>query len=568
MLPGAKPGAPFAEPCPAGAREVTYNVSVIQTDIVYNERGDHDTQGRIMVLTEDVDEVLAGTKKPEPLYIRVNAGDCINFNLTNHLPELVRRRRLRPAGPDQHGRRAHPPGQVRRARLRRLLERLELPAGRLLRRAGPSSTRRSLPAAPAGQSAPNCNWNGCRITEEPADWDPNNENSGQIPPGQTISERWYADTELQDGLHPRPPLRGPRPEPRLLRRHDRRAQEHGLPQPEDRRVLPARQRQRRRARAPTAATACAGTAAGAAMDIIGPGTSDDFREFGLAIQDFVSLTKAGGDSANRDDVINAPAAPEEFPDADPGTMAINYRNAPFQYRESGPGGSPSDPAHVFSSTVHGDPMTPILQTYAERPGQGARDPGLPGGAARDDDERHPLARGARRPELAARQRQDDRHLRGLQLRGPEAELRGGRRPRAPATTSTAAPQPTTCTWAPGASCGPAPSRSPRCSRCRTTTRRRRTRSVPGESVQTGVGHLVGAARGHLARQPLPDGRARSRPSTWSRCRPSSTTTRRATTTPTAWSTPWPRTRPPSAPARWSPSRWCCGPTRATASGCA
>ena len=168
---------------------------MIQTDIVYNERGDHDTQGRIMVLTEDVDEVLAGTKKPEPLYIRVNAGDCINFNLTNHLPNWY--------GGDAF---------VELAQTNMVGGHIHLVKFDVLASDGSSngwnyqqaafsdeqasSTRTSSLAAPAAEP-PNCNWNGCRITEEPADWDPNNENSGQIPPGQTISERWYADTELR-----------------------------------------------------------------------------------------------------------------------------------------------------------------------------------------------------------------------------------------------------------------------------------------------------------------------------------------------------------------------------------
>ena len=39
-----------------------------------------------MVLTKDVQAILDGTKKAEPLFIRVNAGDCINFSLTNMAP--------------------------------------------------------------------------------------------------------------------------------------------------------------------------------------------------------------------------------------------------------------------------------------------------------------------------------------------------------------------------------------------------------------------------------------------------------------------------------------------------
>ena len=59
-----------------------------------------------------------------------------------------------------------------------------------------------------------------------------------------------------------------------------------------------------------------GNAVGTAMDIIGPGTNDDFREFGLAIQDFVSLHKAGPDG----EPIN-PGGAEHFPTTTPGSRA-------------------------------------------------------------------------------------------------------------------------------------------------------------------------------------------------------------------------------------------------------
>ena len=49
-----RPGAPFADPCPTGAREVDYDVTVLQRDLVYNEAGHHDPQARFMVLTKDV----------------------------------------------------------------------------------------------------------------------------------------------------------------------------------------------------------------------------------------------------------------------------------------------------------------------------------------------------------------------------------------------------------------------------------------------------------------------------------------------------------------------------------
>lgn len=99
------------------------------------------------------------------------------------------------------------------------------------------------------------------------------------------------------------------------------------------------------------------------MDVIGPGADDDFREFGLAFQDFVSLTRAGGNPRNPADVIEPPDAPETYPDDDPGTMGIKYRNAPLDLRRT-KNGSAVDPAYVFSSHVFGDPETPLLQAYA------------------------------------------------------------------------------------------------------------------------------------------------------------------------------------------------------------
>ena len=114
---------------------------------------------------------------------------------------------------------------------------------------------------------------------------------------------------------------------------------------------------------PQCTTACKGNAVGSVLDVIGPGADDDFRDFGLAIADFVSLTRKGGDPRTRGGTINPPEAPEAFPDEDPGVMAINYRNAPLDLRRS-KGGSTVDPAYSFSSTVFGDPQTPVLQAYA------------------------------------------------------------------------------------------------------------------------------------------------------------------------------------------------------------
>lgn len=79
------------------------------------------------------------------------------------------------------------------------------------------------------------------------------------------------------------------------------------------------------------------------------GTS--FREFALSVHDFALLFDKDGNPLN----------PPEVPGShdDPGVMGINYRSEPMRERLK----NKSDPAYIFSSFVHGDPATPILETY-------------------------------------------------------------------------------------------------------------------------------------------------------------------------------------------------------------
>lgn len=79
------------------------------------------------------------------------------------------------------------------------------------------------------------------------------------------------------------------------------------------------------------------------------GTS--FREFALFVHDFALLFDKEGNPLN----------PPEVPGShdDPGVMGINYRSEPMRERLK----THDDPAYIFSSLVHGDPATPILETY-------------------------------------------------------------------------------------------------------------------------------------------------------------------------------------------------------------
>lgn len=79
------------------------------------------------------------------------------------------------------------------------------------------------------------------------------------------------------------------------------------------------------------------------------GTS--FREFVMFVHDFALLFDKDGNPLN----------PPEVPGShdDPGVMGINYRCEPMRERLK----RDNEPAYIFSSLVHGDPSTPILETY-------------------------------------------------------------------------------------------------------------------------------------------------------------------------------------------------------------
>ncbi|MBB6449218.1 hypothetical protein HNR44_001167 [Geomicrobium halophilum] len=78
----------------------------------------------------------------------------------------------------------------------------------------------------------------------------------------------------------------------------------------------------------------------------------DFREMTLFVQDFTLLFDKDG----------CPLNPPPFPGSheDPGVMGINYKNEPLQFRLAKPD---CDPAYVFSSFIHDDPVTPMFATY-------------------------------------------------------------------------------------------------------------------------------------------------------------------------------------------------------------
>jgi Fn3 associated len=383
-----KPGAPLVDPCLLGSREITYNVSMVQLDITYNDNGWHDTQGRLVVLNEDLPAILAGTKPIEPFFFRANPGDCVNLNMTNLMPnwfghdDFLEMIQTNMAGQHIHLVKFDVTGSDGSSNGWNYQQAAFSEAQRLWDDAVLSGPANTLPNHPelshiAGTEATcgpdlfegaDLQPGGCRIVMPP-NWNPqwSCQAAGGCPVGQTISERWFVDYDL-----------------RTIFTHD-----HHFPAEDQNRGLFAAlvvepsgmdvrdpvsgqylQPINDPAHGPVCGTACNANSVGTRLDVIGPAADDDFREFSLAIQDFVSLyrpcTACGSSVIPGEEPLAAPAEPELYPNEDPGVMGINYRNAPFLIRDS-VGGVATDPAYVFSSTVHGDPDTPLLQAYVGDP---------------------------------------------------------------------------------------------------------------------------------------------------------------------------------------------------------
>jgi manganese oxidase len=101
----AKPGAPYADPCPAdpngnnrlgtylgadgkpnAVKMREYSAAYVQFDMTVNKAGWHDPQARIAVLEQDIPGTLDGSRPAEPLFFRARSGECITFKATNLIP--------------------------------------------------------------------------------------------------------------------------------------------------------------------------------------------------------------------------------------------------------------------------------------------------------------------------------------------------------------------------------------------------------------------------------------------------------------------------------------------------
>ncbi|MDF2685027.1 MAG: copper oxidase [Clostridia bacterium] len=289
-----KPGALYTQTCLCKnvANIKTFDIALVQANIVYNSYDWHDPQGRFFVLKEEIEkygslnEYIEQIEKrniqPEPLVIRVNTGDCIEIRLTNLLPEFI---------------------ELSDFQLKTLTD----IAGYHIH-----LVKFDTIVSDGGSNG----WNniaGARRYE-------------------TLIERFYANEELNTVFF-----------------HDHlfanTHQQHGvfgalIVEPFGSTYFDPH----------TGDKINSGTQA-----VIKTGDGRVYREFALFVHDFALLYDG------KDRPLNPPK--HVGADDDPGVMGINYRSEPMRERlERG-----EDPAYIFSSLNHGDPATPILETYPGEP---------------------------------------------------------------------------------------------------------------------------------------------------------------------------------------------------------
>lgn len=98
ILNGQQPqqGAPYADPAinldgtpilkPDGSNKLVYKAANIQLDVVFNKKGWHFPQQRMISLWGDVQPTIDGKRKPEPFFFRANSFDVVEYWHTNLMP--------------------------------------------------------------------------------------------------------------------------------------------------------------------------------------------------------------------------------------------------------------------------------------------------------------------------------------------------------------------------------------------------------------------------------------------------------------------------------------------------
>ena len=368
-----KAGAPYADPCPAGVPQRSYRAAYVQIDGVVNKAGWHDKQMRLIVLEQDVPATLNGTRPPEPFFIRVNSGECVDYRVSNLVPDFLAADDYQIFTPtDVLGQHIH-------------LVKFDVTSsggggngwnyqdGTLAREAVDEVITAANAAGGAfaadGALTPTGAQVALQLKANP-----------QIPfaePGtQTTIQRWWADPVVDDQGQDR--TLG------MSFTHDHFGatshQQHGLYGAVV--VEPAGSTWRDPTTGQLFGARADGGPPSFRADILTADVDASFREFNLALADFALLYDAFDRPVNPPNFMEAPLPiaiehaavpmPEVISARDPGSMLINYRNEPIPLRlaNRNPDGTftlkPGDKGrmhHVFRTAFHGDPFTPILPMY-------------------------------------------------------------------------------------------------------------------------------------------------------------------------------------------------------------
>jgi manganese oxidase len=302
-----KPGAFFQDPCPATHSDGSptplkvFDVAAIQLKVQYNnDLKWNDPQHRIYVLQKDKDAVLSGTKKPEPFSPLLNVGDCVEYRLTNELPE-------------QFG------GTV-------------FDRAQITNEVGIHQHLVQFDVLSSDGTANGWNY------DQGAD------------AGQTITYRDYVSEDIKTNSfhdHFYPVVH----------------QDNGLYGGATVHPAGCDFFNPVTGNAVTVGTVV-DVRCGAGRDDHGHSSDGrDYRNISLFIEDHVPMFKPENPNDPSDDKFatskGVPIFPAHFPSSpdDYGTMGLNYRLEPFEARRG-------DPASLFSSATHGDPYTPVPQAYA------------------------------------------------------------------------------------------------------------------------------------------------------------------------------------------------------------
>ncbi|MPZ61905.1 MAG: hypothetical protein GEU93_11530 [Propionibacteriales bacterium] len=330
------------QPCPTGAPVRDYRVVAFNQDIPYNDMQDadpttveHDPNGVMYALEEDVAAIRDGTKPPEPLILRANQGDCIEVTLSNEIDSTL----MQP-----HCFEAIEPGQLATTAANTYPDCIDVPPKNEANVPGffpfPVGSRVSL----------NPHGVNYHIGSDGANVGLNFDTT--IAPGESILYRWFAEEEFGLGmLHDRADVQN----------HLHHGLYGGLIiEPPGSTYLDPR----------TGGDLRSGEQA-IVVDPNGP----DFREnVALMNSDLALFRNDGTPVPDNVDLAVGPSQEADDPE-DQGEFSINYRNEPWNHRFA----DNNDVSLMFSSFVHGDPDTPLFRAYPGdfvrfRVGQAVGDP--------------------------------------------------------------------------------------------------------------------------------------------------------------------------------------------------